>query len=375
MRRTFSSVLLTLLLLPLLWGYMACTPPTDIAADTLRHATLLRMNHTDSLTLVEVADPWHKDAILRRYVLVPHDKPLPGILPEGILIRTPLRRAVAFSSVHAALATDLGAGRQMVGLCDISFAVRPDLRQAVTAGTLADMGSSMRPNLERIVATNPDALFISPFENAGYGALEGLGIPLIECADYMERTPLGRAEWMRFYAALFGVSQRGDSLFTAIETAYDSLRLVVSQQKGERPRLLCDTKMGATWYVPGGHSYLATLYADAGADYIFADTPESGSLPMTFEEVFRRGRDADIWLIKTGNTMPLTYASLAGDYSPYTQFLPWRERHIYWCNTLTVPYYEEAPFRPDLLLRDAVRLFHPALLPRHRLRYWEPLGE
>lgn len=341
-------------------------------SEPLRHARLLRLSERGEATVVEVMDAWNEGQLLHRYLLVPRTSELPSGLPAGTVVRTPLCRAVAFSSLHAALAIDLGAEQCVGGVCDVPYIVRSDLRRAVAERRMADMGSSVQPDVERLIAARPDALLMSPFENAGHGAPGQMDVPLIECADYMESTPLGRAEWMKFYGRLFGVAARADSLFAVVEAAYDSVAHLVRGVQ-HRPRLMCDVKQGSAWYVPGGDSYLARLYADAGADYLFADRRQSGSVALSVEEVVRDAGEADVWLIKYGSTAPLTYASLAEDYPPYRLFRPWRERHIYSCNTLSVAYYEETPFRPDRLLRDVVRVLHPALLPAAPSRYWQPL--
>ena len=194
----------------------------------------------------------------------------------------------------------------------------------------------------------------------------------MQCADYLETSALGRAEWMRFFGRLVGAETQADSLFSDISERYDSLRQAVASTT-ERPSLLCDTKQGTAWYTPGGKSYLGQLYADAGANYLFADRPESGSAALSAETVLARGHEADVWLIKYGAANDLSYTQLATDYAPYKGLRPWQERHIWGCNTLRIPFYEEAPFHPDRLLQDIVKILHPSLLPHHRLRYYSPL--
>lgn len=339
----------------------------------LEHTRLLRLGHTGNFMRADILDPWNEGAILQSYVLVPHDSIPPHELPAGAtLLRIPLKRAVAFTSLHAALICDLGADGRLAGVCDAAYLFHPILRKRLENGTLADFGSSMHPDLERITTATADALLVSPFQNAGNGNVSATGIPLIACADYMEPTPLGQAEWMKFYGLLFGCEARSDSLFTQVETAYDSLRCAVSAVK-ERPRLMIDMKQGAAWYVPGGGSYLGQMYADAGADYIFSARDESGAIPLSFESVYAAAREADVWLVKYGQAADLTYNKLAADFGPYSNFRPWRERRMWGCNTFAVPYYEETPFRPDRLLRDFIRIFHPELLPDHELRYFKPL--
>lgn len=370
MRTTHFCLLALLLLTAVLTACRDAVPQGG--GDGVTCASLLHIERADSFVQVDVLDAWHEGRVLHRYVLVPRGRALPAHLPQGTVLRTPLNRVVVFSSVHASLLCDLGLQDAITGLCDTAYVFHPALRHALSVGSAASMGSSMSPDVERIVMNTPDAVFLSPMEGTGYGALSTAGLPLVECADYMEPTALGRAEWMKFFGLLFGCEARTDSLFRHVCAAYDSLR-TAAQATAARPSLLCDLKQGGAWYVPGGASYLAQLYADAGARYLFADRREGGSVSLAVETVLAEGADADVWLVKYGAATDATYASLAADYAPYTRFRPWCERHIYGCNTLRVPYYEEVPFRPDLLLRDIVAILHPEVLPHHALRYYAPL--
>lgn len=369
-RSTFIS--LTLLFVVAL--LTACQRGTTEAGQGVEYAALLNVERADSFTRVDVRDAWHADRLLHTYILVPQASPLPTALPEGTLLRTPLTRLVIGSSVHASLLCDLGAKRSIVGLCDTAYILHPELRADLRAGKIASMGAAYSPDLERLVSVKPDAMLVSPMEGSNYGALERADIPLIECADYMETSALGRAEWMKFFGLLVGRETVADSLFTAITTAYDSLRTAATADTtAKRPQLMVDVKQGDAWYVPGGHSYLGGLYADAGADYVFKDNAESGSVAYSAEKVLTAAATADVWLIKYGQATDITYASLASDNNLYTRFRPWQEHRIYGCNTLRVPFYEEAPFHPDRLLRDLVRIFHPEVLKAHELRYFTPI--
>lgn len=355
----------------------ACAVPArrDTAATdsiAFRHASLLRVEKADSYAIADIRDAWHPGKLLRRYILVSRSHPLPSHMPEGTVVRIPLRRAVVFTSVHTALLAELAGTGSIRGACDTEYITLPAVKQAIGRGEILDMGASAQPATERIIAAQADALLVSPFENAGYGAIGQLGIPLIECADYMESSALGRAEWMRFFGLLFGCAERADSLFDAVESRYAELSRRALGCK-PRPTLFCDRKEGAAWYMPGGRSTLGKLYADAGACYLFADSPKSGSVPYSFETVYAKAREADFWLIKYGGTESLGYESLHRDFSPYARFRAWQERHIFVCNTFQTPYYEETPFHPDLLLADIVAILHPEALPGHRFRYYHPM--
>lgn len=231
----------------------------------------------------------------------------------------------------------------------------------------------MNPDIERIMDTHPDALMPSPFENSGgYGRLEKLQIPIIECADYMETSPLGRAEWIRFYGRLFGRTQQADSLFSTIEQLYNTLKTRAAGCT-DRPTVLSDLRTGGSWYVPGSRSTVSRLYADAAARSVFDGRTESGSVALSFETVFERAQNADFWLVKYHRPTDMTRADLKADYASYARFRAFTEGRIYGCNTSHVLYYEETPFHPERLLADLVALFHPEVLPDHSFRYFTPL--
>ena len=322
---------------------------------TFRYAQLIHIyNLPDSCRLVVLDNPWSAGKELHRYVLVPRQaKVNDDILAQGTVVRTPLQRTTVFTSVHCRLLQDIGALDLISGVCDFEYVQSPEVILRVREGRIGNMGSALNPS---------------------YGTLERTGIPLIECADYMEPTALGRAEWVRFFGLLFGRERQADSLFHTVESNYKRLCLLVQDAK-ERPRLLCDQMNGAAWYVPGGQSTIGQLYQDAGADYLFADRKESGSMRLSFETVFSRGHDADIWFVKYSRGADFTYTTFAQDNPKYTRFAPYKNRRIYGCNTFITPFYDEEPFHPDLLLADAIHILHPDRLPDHQLHFFKPFAE
>lgn len=147
--------------------------------------------------------------ILHTYILVPSDKELPANLPQGTIVRTPLQRAVVTTSVHCGLIMSFGKGQNIKGVCDVKYINLPWIQQQCKENKIADCGSGITPTLEKIIGINADAILISPFQNSGgYGRLNEWEKPIIETADYMETTALGRAEWMKFYGMLFGAENR-----------------------------------------------------------------------------------------------------------------------------------------------------------------------
>ena len=341
----------------------------------LRYAENLSLSATEDYTIARLRNPWDTTRILHTYVLVDKEKSLPADLPEGTLVRTPLSKAVVYSSVHCGLLNQIGALKSIGGVCDLKYIKLQEVQDGCRTGSIADVGNGMNPDIEKIIDLHPDAIMLSPFENSGgYGRVEKLNIPIIECADYMETSALGRAEWMRFYGLLFGEAQKADSLFAEVEKNYNELKALVAPLSSA-PSVISELKNGSAWYVPGGKSTSARIYADAGANYVFADDEHSGSVPLTFETVFDKGQNADFWLIKYNQAIDKTYKELEQDYAPYTGFRAFKERNIYGCNTGKVDFYEDSPFHPDRLLKDLIKIFHPTLLEGYELKYFTKLAE
>ncbi len=352
---------------------------TQDGGDTLRlkYASLLTVVRHEGYTVAEIRNPWKPGKTLHTYVLVAQGRPLPdaSLLPaQATVVRTPVERAAVFTTVHCSLFDMLGAQRSIAAVADVKYIKLPYVQQGVKAGRIADCGNGMQPVVEKIMEVKPDAILLSPFENSGgYGKVEELDIPVVECAEYMETSPLARAEWMRFYGMLLGREREADSLFACVDSCYQSLRAQAAQarQTGRRRRVLFDRMTGSVWYVPGGCSTIGRMVADAGGDYPWSGDTHSGSLSLPFEQVLERGGDADVWLYRYSSARAYTKADLLGEHDGYRMLRAFREGEVYGCNVERSAFYEETPFRPDLLLSDFILLFHPELGLSAPLRYFE----
>ncbi len=366
-----------------------------------------------------VANPWKAGTLLHRYILIPKGKEGDETVARLALqrtsgmgcttdtVRTPVERSAVFIAPHCQLMYELGCQQAIRGVCDLNYINIPDVRKrAASAGkasagnasaqnSIVDCGSSMAPDIERIIALKPEAILVSPFENSGgYGKLDKLHIPIIEAADYMESSPLGRAEWMKFYGMLFGKDKnisttaagkasgaaagkaseatagkaseatlpascelRADSLFAQIEKEY----LKLKAEAGKLPKglsILTERKMGNVWYVPGGQSTIGILLKDANARYIFSDDKHSGSLPMSPEQILAKGSQVDVWAFKYFGGAPLSQVQLLQEYDGYKALAAFNRGNIYQVDTSTVPYFELTSFHPELLLREFIILAH-----------------
>lgn len=357
---------------------------TSDGGDTiaLRYAQQLSLIQYKGYVQATLANPWKEDAVLHSYVLVPkgrvgdsllqHDAQLQAM--EATVVRTPIAHAVVFTTSHCSLLYDLHAQQALSGVCDLAYTNLPDVQRRAKlrpkdTAAVVDCGSSMQPDVERIMQLHPEVLLVSPFEQSGgFGKLATLNIPIIETADYMETSALGRAEWMKFYGLLFGRALQANALFAQVDSNYHAL-MAKAQQTREKVSAFTERKMGSVWYVPGGRSTIAQLLRDARVTYPFADDTHSGSLALSFETVLNEAGNSDIWLIKY-NHHPNTRQALLAEEAGYAQFKAFQRGKVFGCDCAAVPYYEEVDFHPDRLLNDILQIAHPTLNGLAPLRYY-----
>lgn len=353
-----------------------------------------------------IANPWKAGTMLHRYILIPKGKEgdktvamlarrrSTGARCTTDTVRTPVERSAVFIAPHCQLMYEMGCQQAIRGVCDLDYINIPDVKKrAAAAGNAAarkavsgkasaenasagnsivDCGSSMAPDIERIIALKPEAILLSPFENSGgYGKLDKLHVPIIEAADYMESSPQGRAEWMKFYGMLFkkdgnapktalaaSCEPKADSLFAKIEKEYLKLKAeAAGYPKGLS--ILTERKTGNVWYVPGGKSTMGILLRDAHARYIFADDTHSGSLSMSPEQIIAKGNQVDVWAFKYFGGNALTKQDLLAEYQGYQALKAFQTGTVYETDTSCEPYFELTSFHPEILLREFIILSHP----------------
>lgn len=315
---------------------------------------MLKVDSTAKSRAFTVLDPWQKGKVL-----------------QTVNVDKPYKRVVVFTTSHCQLMEYLGVADRIVGVCDSKYILIKDIRQRLAKGDIADCGNSMNPDIERIISLKPDAIILSPYEGMSLGRLEKLGIPIIQAADYMETSSLGRAEWMRYYGRLFGVGVRADSLFHVVDSTYQGLKAYAAQlSKGKS--VLTERKTGAVWYTPGGESTIGVTIRDANGSYAFSADRHSGSLALGFEQILEKAGQSDVWAFKYNGVKPMTKADLLKEFHGYEALKAFKTGEIYECNCSMVPYFEEVGWRPDYLLREFIQLLHPGT-DLGGLRYYKKL--
>ncbi|MDE5795431.1 MAG: ABC transporter substrate-binding protein [Muribaculaceae bacterium] len=327
------------------------------------------IKYVTNLTMVDYGDyikadfrnPWDTTKNLQTFLLIPQDEELPADLPKGTIVRTPLRRSIVYTSVHNSLLEELGASEAVVGACDTKYIRKPSIRRRIEEGTIADCGTSMAPNIEKILQLKPDAILLSAFENSNdHNKVAQTGIPIIDCTDYMESSPLARAEWMKFFGRLYGKGAAADSIFEATEKSYLETKALVKDVKN-RPIVLTDLIYGQSWGVPAAYSTTGVLIEDAGGMNPFDTFKTNGSVQLSPEEVLYKAKDADVWILKYSQDIPVTLSQLANDNPIYSKFKAYKNGNIYGCDTEGTTYFEDAAFHPHWILAEYVSMFHPEL--------------
>jgi len=245
------------------------------------------------------------------------------------------------------------------------------LGERIQQGKVKRIGKEGHFNTELIAGLNPDLIFVSPYKSGGYDALKNLGIPLVPMAAYDEKTPLGRAEWVKMIAPFIGKEKQADSLFQKLSFRYDSLKSLTENVKN-RPTVFSGKMRSGTWYVPGGKSFYANYFRDAGATYII-DDEKQGAYPLDFETVYTKAAACDYWRILVPEPIGFNREALIDQDIRYSDFKAYQNGNVIMCNIREKPFYEQNAMKPDVILADYIHHFHPDLLPNYQPKFYEVL--
>jgi len=310
-----------------------------------------------------------------RYLVV--DKPWPNAQEKKeYKLDKPYTRIVCTSTTHLPYFEMLGKATTVVGFPNLKYISSETFVAMGKNGQLTDLGAEGNINLELLIGLQPDAViaFDMGGESAILDKINEAGIPVIYNADFLESTPLGRAEWIKFFGALLNEEKKADSIFNSITSTYYRLSELASDVK-KKPTVLTGVVYGDTWFLPGGQNSAALMYENAGTQYIWADDTTSGWLEHSYEAVFDRAQKADFWI---GTASFESLDDLAGSDHRYQDFAPFAAKRVYNYHKKKGPnggydYFESAYARPDLVLADLIKIMHPQLLPHYETVYFEQL--
>ena len=338
----------------------------------LRYIRGFTVSYHGSYAVVDVRNPFDTLNILQRYVLIDRNKKRPADLPEGQVVQVPVERTACFYGLNVSELGYIGEKETVTGVAEITY-VKDSLIQAKRKqGKIVDLGEMAKLNVEKIIEANPEILIISPVAGMSLSKIKEAGVPLLYDCSYMENTPLARAEWLKFLALFYKKEAIANTIFDSVAARYNRVSSIAKQIK-QRPTVFSEKRFGQVWYLPGGASYMARFFEDAGADYLWKDDKSIGSLSLNFESVLAKASNADFWILKTNTPFPYTYKHLENEYGLYRNFDAFKKRRIIHCDTGRTTYYEEGMFEPDIILMDLVSFFHPELLPDYKPKFFNRL--
>jgi len=287
-------------------------------------------------------------------------------LPENaIRIKNSCKKIAALSSIYATLFCELGALDKLAAIDNIDYVNNVEIIKKFGEGKLKELQRNPQIDLEQTIVLNPDIIFtfgMGEGEKDKDKKLEQTGIPVAISVDHLEASPLARAEWIKFFAAFVDKRKEADSIFKSVEKNYSELKTIAAKTQG-RPTVFNEIKYSDSWYMPGGRSYVAQLLNDASSNYLWKNDLKSGSLPLSFEQVFAKAKDADFWI----NLSTLkTKKELLEFESRYAEFKAYKTGNVY-NNTKIINskgysvYWETGMIHPDKILSDLIQIFHPEL--------------
>lgn len=347
------------------------------AGDTLRlmYAEGFKVLYHPGYKEVVVFDPWQTGAILARYYLLSNDTVQHP--SDGMSMLVPLENLAVTSSTHFEFLNLLDELDRVNGVCSPELIYNIRIRERLQQGLIEDLGLAFNIDVEKTLRLQPDMLMMSGYkQDDPYSErVMQFGIPVVYNNEWMEKSLLGRAEWIKFVAVFFNKEREADSIFNLVDRAYLSVRSKV-RHVAERPKILTGSNFRGTWYMPGGDSFMAHLFADAGGDYFYAGDSSKGSLPLNVETVLTNFAQTDVWL----NCNFASIDELLKADKKHSLFKPVKTKQVYNFNKRMLPsgandFWESAVARPDWLLRDLIFILHPDLLPDHQLIYAERLRE
>ncbi|SFC48789.1 iron complex transport system substrate-binding protein [Flagellimonas taeanensis] len=353
---------------------------TPIKKDqNIRHATGFTIHSENEVTIIKVTAPWPGAQQSFTYALVPKEKLASMTFPRDAydaIVAIPVEKMVITSTTHIPSLEALDELNVVVGFPNTDFISSPKARELVDNGQIKELGMNESINTEIALALKPEVVmgFGINDTNKAYETIKQAGIAVVYNGDWVEQTPLGKAEWIKFFAPFFQKEQQADRIFKEIETSYMEAKQL-AQKATEKPSVLTGGLYKDVWYVAGGQSWMAQFLNDANANYLWADTEETGSIGLSLESVLEKAQQADFWLNPSSQT---SYAELESVNPHHKQFEAFTKKKIY-SNAIEkgakggLIFYELAPQRPDLVLKDLITILHPGLLPDHEPRFFKPL--
>ncbi len=346
---------------------------------TTSYAKSFSIESGDGFTVLQVNRPWPGASKAFRYLVAPKEKLAAMTFPSDAydaVVATPITSLIATSTTHIPALESLGGLDKLIGFPDTKYISSMPARELISTGKIKELGTNESLNTEMVLELRPDVIvgFGIDDQNSAYHVFQKANIPVVFNGDWTEETPLGKAEWIKFFGVLLDKQKEADSIFKAIETSYQEVKKIAAKA-AKKPTVLSGALFKDVWYLPAGESWAAQFIKDANGEYLYQATSGTGSLSLSLESVLEKGQQANVWIAPSRFT---SYQEMEQANAHYQQFNAFRVKKIYtFANTRGATggllYYELAPQRPDLVLQDLVHFFHPEILPDHNPYFFTPL--
>ncbi len=343
---------------------------------SVEYAKGFSIKQFDGYKLLTVKDPWPKADKNFTYLLAEDKASIPSEVKYDHKVTIPVKKIVVTSTTHIPSIEILNEEKSLVGFPGLDYISSEKTRARISEGLVTELGQNESINTEILISLNPDLVigFTIDGNNKTFNTIQKVGIPVIYNGDWTEESPLGKAEWIKFFGAFYNKDDQASTKFNEIKDSYLSSKELAKNAKS-RPTVLSGSMYKDQWYVPYGNSWQAQFIKDANANYIYEDTKGSGSIALSFESVLDKSEDAEYW-VAPGQFQ--SFQQLMETSSHYAQFQAVQNKKVYtYSNSLGanggVLYYELAPARPDLVLKDLISIFHPKLLPEYQPTFFKVL--
>ena len=330
----------------------------------------------DGYSIVTVKNPWPKATKTYRYILKEKNGIVPDSLKQNPIIAVPIQTIVVTSTTHIPSLEMLGEEKSLVAFPNLDYISSEKVRTLIEAKKIKEIGNNQSLNTEVLIDLQPDIIIGYGIDNNNptLDNLQKSGLKVMLNGDWNEETPLGKAEWIKFFGALYGKQKEANEIFSKIATDYLAT-IEIAKKAATKPTVLAGDMFEDKWYLPKGTSWGSQLLKEANANYLWAETKGTGSLSLSFETVLERAQNADIW-ITSGQFGSLK--AMADANTHYGQFKAFQQKNVYSFTRKKgkkggVLYYELAPNRPDIVLKDILKIMHPELVTDYELFFFEKL--
>jgi iron complex transport system substrate-binding protein len=377
MKTFFNALFLVILSFSLVECKNESKPNAIISAkNEVRYAKGFSIQNYDGYSVVKVKNPWPKATKTYTYILKEKNGIVPDSLKQNLIIPIPIKTIVVTSTTHIPSLELLDEINTLIGFPHCDYISSEKVRARIDAGNIKELGNNQDLNTEILLDMQPNVIIGYGIDNKNptLDNLQKSGLKVMLNGDWNEENALGKAEWIKFFGALYGKQKQATALFTKIEK--DFLKTIrIAKMAKTTPIILAGDMFEDRWYLPRGSSWGSLLLKQANGNYLWQETSGTGSLSLSFETVFEKAKSADVW-ITSGQFSSLNEMTNANPH--YAEFNAFKNKNVYSFSgkkgkTGGILYYELAPNRPDLVLKDLVKILHPELLIGYKPFFFEKL--